>query len=183
MIFETPRLVARRFDPRDLAAFTAMRADADVARFQSWESFDESAGRDFLNDMSARNPGDPGWFQFALVWRGTGDFIGDCGLRIVESDRRLAQVGYTITKAHWHKGLASEAVAALTQYAFVTFPIHRITASVDPRNYASCRVLEKCGYVKEAHLRQSEWFKGEWADDVVYARLRSDPPCDTNPSL
>ena len=93
MIFETPRLVARRFDPRDLAAFTAMRADADVARFQSWESFDESAGRDFLNDMSARNPGDPGWFQFALVWRGPGDFIGDCGLRICESSRERRTPG------------------------------------------------------------------------------------------
>jgi RimJ/RimL family protein N-acetyltransferase len=43
---------------------------------------------------------------------------------------------------------------------------------VDPRNAASCRVLEKAGFVKEAHFRGSEWFKGAWADDAVYARLR-----------
>ena len=99
MIFDSPRLIARRFDPSDLEAFTAMRADPDVARFQSWESFGESEARDFLEDMAGRDPGDPGWFQFALESLDSGDFIGDCGLRIVESNRRLAQVGYTITRA------------------------------------------------------------------------------------
>ena len=65
-------------------------------------------------------------------------------------------------------------MTALTDFAFAAFGLHRITASVDPRNVASCRVLEKAGFVKEAHFRQSEWFKGEWADDVVYARLHED---------
>ncbi len=63
---------------------------------------------------------------------------------------------------------------ALTRHAFAVFGLHRIWASVDPRNIPSCRVLEKSGYTKEAHFRQSLWDKGEWTDDVVYARLRSD---------
>ena len=172
MIFESPRLIARRFDPRDLQPFVAMRNDPDVARFQSWSSFSDADGREFLNWVAPRKPGDIGWFQFALEHKQTGLFAGDCGLRILESDPRLAQIGYTIARAHWNKGYATEVVAALTSYAFASFPFHRITASVDPRNPASCRVLEKAGYVKEAHFRQSEWFKGEWADDVVYARLR-----------
>ena len=62
----------------------------------------------------------------------------------------------------------------LAGFAFATYPLHRISASADPRNAASCRVLEKAGFTREAHFRQSEWFKGAWADDVVYARLRSD---------
>ena len=37
-MIETPRLVLRRFDAGDLDAFVAYRADADVARFQSWEA-------------------------------------------------------------------------------------------------------------------------------------------------
>lgn len=173
IFFETQRLVARRFDPRDLEAFVAMRADSQVARYQSWETFSEAEGREFLDWVSKRNPGEPGWFQFALEDKSSGTFIGDCGLRIMESDHRLAQIGYTIAPPHWNKGYASEAVAALTAYAFATFPLHRVTASADPRNEGSLRVLEKSGYVKEAHFRQSEWFKGEWADDVIYARLRA----------
>jgi [ribosomal protein S5]-alanine N-acetyltransferase len=175
VFFETPRLVARSFDPRDLAAFTAMRADPEVARYQSWARFSEADGRAFLEDMAGATPGAPAWFQFALEERATGRFAGDCGLKTMEHDQRLAQIGYTIAPEFWNRGLASEAVAGLVRFAFGSFPIHRISASVDPRNLASCRVLEKAGFVKEAHFRRSEWFKGEWADDAIYALLRRSP--------
>lgn len=169
--FETARLKARRFDPRDLEAFVAMRADPQVSLYQSWDTFTPAEGREFLDWVSKRQPGEPGWFQFALEDKQSGGFIGDCGLRVMEHDHRLGQIGYTIARGHWNKGYASEAVSGLTAYAFATFPLHRLTASIDPRNPASARVLEKSGYAKEAHFRQSEWFKGAWADDVVYAKL------------
>ncbi len=172
MIFETARLIARRFGPRDLGPFVAMRDDPEVARYQSWERFTEEDGRGFIAELAQMQPGEPGWFQFALEDKVSGGFAGDCGLFIDPADQRLARIGYTIAKPFWNRGLATEAVAGLTDFAFGRFGLHRITASVDPRNVASCRVLEKAGFVKEAHFRQSEWFKGQWADDAVYARLR-----------
>jgi RimJ/RimL family protein N-acetyltransferase len=172
--FESPRLVARRFGPDDLDVFVAMRADPEVARFQSWENFTREEGRSFLEWIASRNPGEPGWFQFALECKQDGRFIGDCGLKTVETDNRLAQIGYTISRQHWGRGYAVEAVRALTAYAFRTIPLHRIMASVDPLNLASVRVLEKSGFTKEAHFRQSEWFKGAWADDAIYAMLASE---------
>lgn len=172
MIFETARLIARRFGPRDLAPFVAMRDDPEVARYQSWERYTLEDGRRFIADLAAMNPGDPGWFQFALEDRRSGSFVGDCGLFIDGNDPRLARIGYTMARPVWGRGFATEAVEALADFAFPEFGLHRITASVDPRNVASCRVLEKAGFVKEAHFHQSEWFKGQWADDAVYARLR-----------
>ncbi len=173
MIFETSRLIARRFGPRDLAPFVAMRDDPEVSRYQSWERYTEEDGRRFIAELATAQPGDPGWFQFALEDRASGAFIGDCGLFIDVADRRLGRIGYTIARTHWNRSLATETVTALTAFAFDRFDMHRITASVDPRNAASCRVLEKAGFVKEAHFRGSEWFKGAWADDAVYARLRN----------
>lgn len=173
MIFSSARLIARRFGPRDLAPFVAMRNDAEVARYQSWENYTVSEGRRLLEELARLNPGEPGWFQYALEDRETGAFVGDCGLNILAEDERLAQIGYTIARPFWNHGFATEAVLALTEHCFSAYPVHRITASVDPRNLASCRVLEKAGYVKEAHFRQSEWFKGAWADDAIYARLRN----------
>lgn len=174
IFFETPRMIARRFDPRDLEAFVQMRADPQVSRYQAWDTCTEEDGRQRLAEIATRNPGEPGWFQFALEDRTSRAFIGDCGLRILETDNRLGQIGYTIASPHRNRGYATEAVIALTRYAFDNLPLHRITASVDPRNIGSLRVLEKAGYAKEAHFRQSEWFKGEWADDVVFARLRAE---------
>jgi RimJ/RimL family protein N-acetyltransferase len=172
--FASQRLIARRFTPRDLDAFVAMRAEPQVARFQSWDSFTESDGRAFLESNGRCNPGEPGWFQFALERKQDGSFVGDCGLRTLETDRRLAQIGYTIARQYWSQGYAQEAVRGLIDYAFRNFAFHRIIASVDPRNAASVRVLEKSGLAKEAHFRRSEWFKGAWADDAVYAVLSTE---------
>lgn len=176
MIFESARLIARRFDPRDLVAFVAMRADPEVARHQSWENYTDDDGRTFIASLASVNPGDPGWFQFALEDKLTGQFAGDCGLKIMEHDQRLAQIGYTITRSRWNQGLATEAISALADYAFGSLKVHRITASADPRNRASCRALAKAGFTREALFRHSEWFKGAWADDAIYARLAGDSP-------
>jgi RimJ/RimL family protein N-acetyltransferase len=179
MIFATRRLIARRLDVNDLNAFVAMRNDPEVARYQSWESFSESEGHQFLSDMSGQQLGEPGWFQFALEDRVTASFVGDCALNIQADDRRLAQIGYSVARPFWSCGYATEAVTELVDFAFRSFSLQRISASADPRNKASCRVLEKAGFRKEAHFRQNIWFKGSWADDVTYAILRSDRPQDS----
>jgi RimJ/RimL family protein N-acetyltransferase len=173
IFFETPRLRARRFAGADLDAFVAMRADPDVARYQSWSGFSEKDGREFLAWVADRRPGETGWFQFALERKTGGGFIGDVGLKILD-DPRLAQVGYTIAREHWNQGYATEAIRALLAHAIPEFGLHRIHASVDPRNLGSVRVLEKAGFVKEAHFRSAEWFKGEWCDDAIYALLATD---------
>jgi RimJ/RimL family protein N-acetyltransferase len=98
--FASQRLIARRFTPLDLDDFVAMRAEPEVARFQSWESFTEDDGRAFLESNAQRNPGEPGWFQFALERKDDRQFVGDCGLKTFETDNRLAQIGYTIGRQH-----------------------------------------------------------------------------------
>jgi RimJ/RimL family protein N-acetyltransferase len=52
--------------------------------------------------------------------------------------------------------------------------LHRLSATADPRNLASVKLLERLGFRKEAHFVKSLWFKGEWADDVVYGLLREE---------
>ncbi len=143
-------------------------------RYQSWQSFSSDEAREFLRALAACNPGDPGWFQFALELRETGGFVGDCGLKMIADNASLAQIGYTIAKPHWRRGLATEAVEALIGYAFASFAIERIQASIDPRNAASLRVLEKCGMRQEAFIAKSEWLKGEWVDDMIYSISRGD---------
>lgn len=173
MIFRTARLVVRRMRESDVAAIAACRADPDVARYQNWASYDEAAASQLVSDMLVHNPGDAGWLQFVVERQGDSAFVGDCGINI-GMDRRLAQIGYTVAREHWNKGYATEVVNSLVGYGFSGLNLHRIAASVDPRNLASCRVLEKAGFTREAHFRKSEWFKGEWADDAVYAILASD---------
>lgn len=49
---------------------------------------------------------------------------------------------------------------------------HRVTASCDARNIASRKVLEAVGMRQEGHLIEASRYKGEWADDLLFAMLR-----------
>jgi RimJ/RimL family protein N-acetyltransferase len=164
---ETPRLILRRLREDDLTALVAYRNDSRVAQYQEWKSYDEIKAKELITH---KNPGDEGYFQFALEHKATGELIGDFMLKTQE-DKRLAEIGYTLAHAFHGQGLAREAASAVIDYAFNSLKMHRLSASADPRNLASLKLLERLRFRKEAHFVKSLWFKGTWADDVVYGLL------------
>jgi RimJ/RimL family protein N-acetyltransferase len=169
---ETPRLVIRRFQDNDLAKLIAYRADPDVARYQMWETYNETQAKELIGSVKNKEPGEPGAFQFALESKSFGELIGDLMLRADEHDKRLGEIGYTLAKHAQGQGLATEAMQALLKFCFETLSMHRLSATADPRNLPSLKLLERLGFRREAYFVKSLWFKGEWADDVVYALLK-----------
>lgn len=89
-----------------------------------------------------------------------------------QNDR--AELGYDLARIHWGKGLATEAVASVLDWAFGNLPLHRIFATVDRRNTQSVRVLEKLGMIKEGLLRQHVKWNGEYRDNYYYGLLKKD---------
>lgn len=88
--------------------------------------------------------------------------------------RRGGEIGYWLGRAHWNRGIASEAVAAITAYAFETLELVRLEAAVFAWNPASMRVLERCGYRREGVRRHGAFKDGEFVDCVLYARLKAE---------
>jgi RimJ/RimL family protein N-acetyltransferase len=62
----------------------------------------------------------------------------------------------------------------MLRLGFEEIGFHRIVGRMDARNAASAGVLERLGMRREAHLRENEFIKGEWADELVYAILASE---------
>ena len=85
-----------------------------------------------------------------------------------------AELGYWIGVPFWGQGHATEAVAAVLAFGFGPLGLHRIHATVFPRNPASARVLEKSGFRREGLLRGYARKEGAFEDLVMYARLRTD---------
>ena len=77
---------------------------------------------------------------------------------------------------HQGCGYATDALSCLIGHLHGPQRIHRVFASEEPRKARSLALLERFGMRREAHFRESLWFKGEWVDDVVYAILESLPP-------
>jgi aminoglycoside 6'-N-acetyltransferase len=174
--FTSRRLVIRRFGSGDAEAFASYRSDADVARYQDWECpFPLSEAKDFIASLYHLAPGIPGtWFQFAVNLASSGALIGDVALRTSEADGRQAELGFTFAAVHQGQGYATEAVRAVVQYAFETLAMHRVFSRTDARNLRAQRLLERLGFRREGELRESTWFKGAWATDLLYAHLESE---------
>jgi ribosomal-protein-alanine N-acetyltransferase len=102
-----------------------------------------------------------------------GAAVGGIGLILRDDIYRLsAEIGYWLGEEFWGRGITSEAVRALTDYAFATFKLCRIYAEVFAWNPASMRVLEKAGFQFEGRLKKSVIKDGEILDACIYATVR-----------
>ena len=86
-------------------------------------------------------------------------------------DRVSAEVGYWLGEAFWRRGITTEALGAVTRYAIENHGLTRLFALPFAHNTASCRVLEKAGYVLEARLRRSAIKDGLIVDQFQYAYI------------
>jgi len=110
--------------------------------------------------------------NFAIVV--SGEAIGGIGLRLgTDIFRRSAEIGYWLGEPFWGRGIATEAVRAVSQYAFESFDLCRLEAGVFEWNPASMRVLEKAGYSREGRTRLSVTKDGRTGDHVLYGLVRA----------
>ncbi len=65
-----------------------------------------------------------------------------------------------------------EAINCVVDYGFTILKLHSIEALLSPANTASSAVLESTGFVKEGHLKESFYFRGEFGDTLIYSRLK-----------
>lgn len=102
-----------------------------------------------------------------------GSAVGGIGLELREDVyRRSAEIGFWLGETFWGRGIATEAVRAVTEHGFATFDLCRIHAGVFEWNPASMRVLEKAGYGCEGRLVRSVTKDGRTMDEMLYAITR-----------
>jgi RimJ/RimL family protein N-acetyltransferase len=96
--------------------------------------------------------------------------VGGIGYtRQFDVDRRSAEIGYWLGESFWGRGIATEALIAVTDHAFANHDLCRLYAHVFEWNNASARVLEKAGYVFEGRMRKSVTKEGQTIDQLIYA--------------
>lgn len=171
----TPRLLLSQLQVGDAPTMFGYRSDPEVCRYQTFEPSALADVEEFIGSLQS-NPFDtPGlWYQFAIRLQESGVLIGDIGVHFIEEDPRQVEIGFTVSPLHQGHGFATESVVGLLDYLLGTIQKHRVCASVDPRNEASIALLKRIGMREEAHFRKSLWFKGEWADDMVFGILKSE---------
>lgn len=126
--------------------------------------YTKSDARIFIREMRAARP-ETG---FAIAVGGAA--VGSIEFVLkVDVERVSAEIGYWLGEAFWGRGITTDALVAVTRYAVETHGLTRVYALPFAWNAASCRVLEKAGYVLEARLRRSAVKDGRITDQLQYS--------------
>ncbi len=174
---ETDRLLLRPLIPSDAEAVQAYQGREDVCRYIPYEPRTLAEVQDRLAqpDRVRSTLDEPGQaLLLAVVRRADDVLVGDVMLAWTSEEHRTGELGYVFNPDHQGNGYATEAGAALLRLGFDDLHLHRIVARVDARNSASAAVLRRLGMRQEAYLRENEWFKGEWTDEIDFAILASE---------
>ena len=96
--------------------------------------------------------------------------VGGIGYKLhTDVERISAEIGYWLGETYWGRGIATEALKAITEYAIKNHELKRIFAVPYETNNASHRVLEKAGYVFEGRMRKSAIKDGKILDQLLFA--------------
>lgn len=171
-MIESKRIFLRPIAAGDKEAVFSYRSDAETNKYQGFIPKNTEEVTDFISkNPNEFNQADT-WFQLVLIDRVSDELIGDIGIHFI--DEQQVEIGCTLAKASHGKGYANEALRAVIDYLFQQLNKHRVIGSIDPLNTSSISLLERLGFRKEAHFKQSLLIDGEWVDDIIYAILKSE---------
>jgi ribosomal-protein-serine acetyltransferase len=98
--------------------------------------------------------------------------LGGCGLSRIDGGQRFGNLGYWVRTSATRRGVATEAVRQLAEFAFESTDLVRLEIVCAVGNVASQRVAERAGAVREGVLRQRIRLQGRSVDAVMYSLVR-----------
>ncbi len=114
------------------------------------------------------------WLSFGIEEIATGEKLGSIGLKIVNHEAKIAEVGYMIKQSAQGKGYAAEALNLLKDYAYNHLNLNKLIALCSVDNTGSYKLLEKNGFIREGCLKQNTVINNNYVDDYVYGLCKSD---------
>ena len=175
-VIETDRLILRPFTMADAEPmFRNWASDDAVTKHLTWPTHESVEVTNMVLSDWTSHYEEPDFYNWAIVLKENGpEPIGN--IAVVGIDKKVdgATMGYCMSRAHWRKGIMTEALTALIAFLFDEVGFNRIEADHDIENPASGRVMQKAGMTFEGTARQGGRNNRGIVDICHWAILRSD---------
>lgn len=174
-VLETDRLTLRRLTEADVPDVFRLRSDERtmewIPRVPAKSEEDAWALIDLIDTRIDANEG----INWAMELKEEGRVVGIISFHRLMPDHFRAELGYHLMFEYHRRGLMLEAVNALVRYGFEGMGLHSIEAVIAPENAASIGLIEKAGFVKEAHFHENFFSqkRNRFEDSAVYSRVAS----------
>lgn len=173
-VLETPRLILRKVRRGDAPDLFAYARDPEVSRHVLWTAHQSLAdSRAFISQLRRQyRRGLPA--SFGIEEKESGCLIGTIGFMNLNPEHLWAEVGYSLARSRWNRGLMTEALTEVLRFSFEELGLNRVEAIHETDNPASGRVMEKAGMKPEGTLRKRVLNKGHFSDVRMWAVLKED---------
>ena len=172
LVLPTERFELRPLSSNDLAGFFAELSDPEVVRLTNLEpltDMDQAAA--FLGRITAARAEGRG-VRWAIHDRASGQHVGTCGFNsLVWTYGCRGEIGYDVVRGWWGRRVMDEALPAMLAFGFGALGLRRIEALVMPENERSWALLERHGFEREGLLRDHGFWKDDFHDTNLYAKL------------
>ncbi len=172
----TSRLELRRITAEDAAAMFRIRSCPQVMAHLDRpmaQSQDDAARLIAQMEESRQQNAGIAW---GISLRPDPELIGTIGYWRIAKEHFRAEVGYMLAAEFHRRGIMREAMQTVLEFGFGPMRLHSIEANVNPANIASIRLLESCGFVREAYFRENYYWNGKFLDSAIYSLLGSNWP-------
>ena len=172
--FETERLLIRVVETRDLPDLLEINSTDEVTRYVPYKTWGSTADSEAWFERMATLQSSGTAVQLVLALRDSGRVIGACLIFAFDEVSLRAEIGYVLGVRDSGRGYMAEAVSAVVAFAFEELGMRRLEATIDPRNGASVKLIERMGFNHEGTRRQRVLMKGTLVDQSLYGCLRDD---------
>lgn len=170
-ILETDRLLLRQIVKDDTPEMFSLRSNPEIMRFIPREmpkNLDDALKHiEFMQGLLESGE----CINWAICLKENQKLIGNIGYFRMQPENHRAEVGYMLSTEFHGKGIMQEALERIINYGFNELKLHSIEAVTDPENYASWKLLEKNGFIREGHFKEDCYWQGKYLDSYVYSLL------------
>ncbi|MFB9080901.1 GNAT family N-acetyltransferase [Flavobacterium procerum] len=170
-VIETERLILDRVTDSDVEEVFLLRSNPETMKYIPRPLVKNHEGAlehiKMINDKIEENI----CINWGIRLKGNPKLLGIIGFYRMQPENYRSEIGYMLNPDFHGKGIITEAVKKLIKFGFEELKLHSIEAVIDPENSASEKVLQKCGFVKEAHFKESDFWEGKFLDKVIYSLL------------
>lgn len=173
---ETERILLRRFKLSDAEyMFNNWANDREIYRFFTRSPHsDLSQTEQIINEWVNAYSNDD-CYNWAIELKEIGEIVGQISVVHLSEKYSLCEVGFTVGRSFWSKGIGTEALKAVINYLLKEIGINRIEGKHNVLNFPSGKVMEKSGMTFEGTMRQADINRsGEFSDLALYSILKTD---------
>ena len=170
---KTDRLNLRPVALHDLDESFEIYKDVEAMKYWSEPPMQDisQAKEKIMQNMQSNVKGES--LALVLELKESQRMVGQISLFNIHQASARAEIGYVLSRAHWQKGLMSEAMLAFISFCFTDLNLRRLEADIDPDNMASAALLQNMGFVKEGLLKQRWEVDGLITDSELFGLLKS----------